>query len=267
MLDRFCARLVGSALLLVVGACAHDAVAPSLPDALIASRPSANLIQPLPDGELVSLTFYINHGVCGGPVNFSFSINDVTLAPSQPLTLSGCTCNSDEPSVTLSGPEARAAWNARKGAANVIAVRTTGSNVYVGYIRLVVATVNGSATVPLFDASGGSAEQRGLCNALVLNRPLFEKRFGPPFTLPVGDLLSITFFINHNDCELMTGEFTFTMNGVPLGSSRTTVGCSCNTDELQVKFDSPETRAAWLRGGDNTISVHLNDKVVLVAYI
>ena len=169
--------------------------------------------------------------------------------------------------MTLNGPEARAAWNARKGAANVIAVRTTGRSLFVGYIRLVIETANGSATVPLFDATAGSAQTRDLCKGFVVDRRLFERRFGPPFTLPVGDLLSITFFINHNDCELMTGEFTFTMNGVPLGSSRTTVGCSCSTQELQVKFDSPEARAAWRRGSDNTISVHLNDKVVLVAYI
>src|SRR5712691_4818329 len=229
------------------------------------TRAAASVIQPLPDGDLVSITFFINHADCSGLSSFEFVLNDVTLGTNASTV--GCVCNSLELQVTLSGADARAAWNARKAAANIIAVRTAGRSLFVGYIRIVIETTTGSATAPLFDATGGSAQTRDLCKGFVVDRRSFERRFGPPFTLPVGDLLSITFFINHNDCASMTGEFTFSMNGVPLGSSRTTVGCSCGTQELEVKFDGAGARAAWLRGGDNTISVHLNDKVVLVAYI
>src|SRR5947208_11429263 len=142
MLNRLCARLVGCALLVVVGACGRDVVAPSPSNPLLSSRGAANVIEPLPDGDLVSITFFINHAVCGGPAEFSFLLNDVEVGTSAATT--GCSCNTEEPSVTLTGPAVRAAWNARKGAANIIAVRTTGSSLYVGYIRVVIETVNGS---------------------------------------------------------------------------------------------------------------------------
>src|SRR5712691_6102182 len=138
MLSRICARLVGSALLVVVGACAHDVVAPAPSDPLLAARAAASVIQPLPDGDLVSITFFINHADCSGLSSFEFVLNDVTLGTNASTV--GCVCNSLELQVTLSGADARAAWNARKGAANIIAVRTSGRSLFVGYIRIVIET-------------------------------------------------------------------------------------------------------------------------------
>ncbi|HEY8176863.1 MAG TPA: PKD domain-containing protein [Gemmatimonadaceae bacterium] len=268
MSSRFRARLIGPALVVVIAACSRDAVAPEpvVSDALLSARAAASAApSSLPDGELVSITFFINHATCAGLSSFAFSLNDVTVGTS-PTTV-GCRCNSDELQVTLSGPEARAAWNARKGATNTIAVAITGPTVLVGYIRVVVVTAAGSATVPLFDKTGGSAENRNICLGFANDRTLFSIKFAPPPTLPVGDLLSITFFINHMDCEGLAGQFTFSLNGVPLGTSRSTVDCRCNSRELQATFGGPEARGAWHLGAANTISVHLNDKVVLVGYI
>jgi hypothetical protein len=269
MFGRFRARLIGPALFIFSAACSRDVVGPeplssnALSRANVVAVAAAPVI--LPDGDLVSITFFINHADCSGLSGFAFLLNDIALGTSASTV--SCRCNSEELQVTLNGPEARAAWNARKGAGNTIAVTTTGRSLYVGYIRVVVQTANGSATVPLFDAIGGSAETRDLCKGFVVDRRLFEKRFGPPPTLPVGDLLSITFFVNHMDCEGLAGQFTFSLNGVPLGSSKSTSDCRCNSKELQVTFAGPEAQTAWHRGADNTFSVHLSDKVVLIGYI
>jgi hypothetical protein len=269
MLDRFRARLIGPALFIVVAACSRDAVGP-VPvssDPLLSARAATAAIPTLPDGELVSITFFINHADCEGLGNFVLSMNDHLLGAS--ASTGECSCHADELKLKFSGPDARAAWNPQTGAANIIAVATTGQVLYVGYIRVVVETTSGSAAVPLFDATGGLAETRNLCqgNVLVLDRRLFERRFGPPLTLPSGELVSIIFFINHMDCEGGLGQFTFSLNGVALGTSKTTIGCGCTSRELQETFKGPEATGAWHPGGANTISVHLSDKFVPVAYI
>jgi hypothetical protein len=116
-------------------------------------------------GQLESLTFYANHANCSGGASFAFELNGVALGTA--AVTSPCACNSDELTVTFDSPEAQEAWN--KNGGNTLRVEVTGdiNNVGVGYIRADIAVKKGATTVAVFDATGGDASTRDLCDGFV----------------------------------------------------------------------------------------------------
>ena len=124
---------------------------------------------PLLTGPLRSITFFINHADCQNLTGqFDFSLNGVNIG-SAGSTVS-CRCNSEELAVTFTGRDALHAWSLRgENTLSVQVVGTVGSGVAVGYIRVEVETVGSSGTFALFDATGGDASNRNLCNGLVFS--------------------------------------------------------------------------------------------------
>jgi hypothetical protein len=111
-------------------------------------------------GKLNSLTFYVNHADCSSSGQFVFRLNGVDLASAG--TTSPCACNSDELEMVFDDAAAKSAWNT--GGRNTLTVEAVGPPVIVvGYIRAAIETSKETATLAVFDATGGDASNRDIC--------------------------------------------------------------------------------------------------------
>jgi hypothetical protein len=254
---------------LQISACA-DSLIPATPapgiSAVAGGATSRLALTPLPDGNLVSITFAVGHADCVGGAGFSYAINGVTLGGN--AATNGCSCQDNELKVTFNDPATIAAWVS--GGQNTLSVAFSGAaNLAVGYIRAEVTTTVGSAHLVVFDAApGGDAERRDVCGGFVRVTDPISRTFEPPPAPPAGSLLSISYFINHADCnDVAQGSFTFVLNGVTLGSAATNATCQCNSGELQVTFNGPDARAAWHPLAGNNSEVLVTGNQVAVGYI
>jgi hypothetical protein len=124
-------------------------------------------------GKLNSLTFFVNHADCTSAGQFVFRLNGVDLVS---VGATGpCACNSDELQMVFDDAAAKSAWNNRGG--NTLTVEVLGPlGIMVGYIRAVIETSKETATVAVFDATGGDASTRNMCVGYVGNdvQSIFE---------------------------------------------------------------------------------------------
>jgi hypothetical protein len=118
-------------------------------------------------GKLSSLTFFVNHTDCSSSGQFVFRLNGVDLATAE-TTSRPCFCNSDELMVVFDDRAAQSAWN--NGGGNTLTVEVVGpTGVLVGYVRAVIETSKETATVAVFDQTGGDASTRDICLGYVGN--------------------------------------------------------------------------------------------------
>ena len=123
--------------------------------------------KPTLKGKLKSIDLFINHTDCTGlpgpPTGqFKFQLNGVDLGSAG--TTEVCSCNSNEQQVTFNDSDA---WNHIGG--NTLTVEVVGNLVLIGYIRATIETSASTATVAVFDATGGDASNRDLCLGFVIS--------------------------------------------------------------------------------------------------
>ncbi len=85
-------------------------------------------------------------------------------------SIAPCACNSDELEVEFdNAKELKSLWNAGGGNTVTVQVADSPSDLAIGYIRGEFTTSARSATLPVFDATGGDASTRDLCDGFVWN--------------------------------------------------------------------------------------------------
>jgi hypothetical protein len=121
-------------------------------------------------GQLRSVKLFVSHADCsvGGDRTFEVLLNGESLGSA--ASIAPCACNSDELEVEFdNAKELKSLWNAGGGNTVTVQVADSPSDLAIGYIRGEFTTSARSATLPVFDATGGDASTRDLCDGFVWN--------------------------------------------------------------------------------------------------